>query len=148
MYPFPEAVLAKALEPYTHCRLVWCQEEPHNMGAWTFVVHRLLRVAEKVGFEDPVPRYVGRPEAASPATGVYRRHVEEQERLVDAALSVDERAAAPKRAAATSESEGADGRKAAAGESKKRRTRGKGTTKGAGKSKRTRQKKAKKGSGS
>ncbi|NIR46174.1 MAG: 2-oxoglutarate dehydrogenase E1 component [Gemmatimonadetes bacterium] len=149
LYPFPEAVLERALEPYKHCRLVWCQEEPHNMGAWTFVVHRLLRAAEKVGFEDPVPRYVGRAEAASPATGLYRRHVEEQERLVDAALSVGGggTAGAPKREAAADG--GGDGRKTeSSGKSKQRRSRSDAKAKSSGKGKRSRQKKAKKGSGS
>jgi 2-oxoglutarate dehydrogenase E1 component len=90
VYPFPEEELAKALAPYKHCRLIWCQEEPHNMGGWSFVVYRLMRVAEKAGFSDPVPRYAGRPESASPAAGQHSRHLEQQKRLIDEALTVDD----------------------------------------------------------
>jgi 2-oxoglutarate dehydrogenase E1 component len=89
LYPFPDGELAEALKAYRHCRLVWCQEEPHNMGAWTFVVYRIMRVAEEVGFEDPVPRYAGRAAAAAPATGLRKRHDEEQSRLIDEALTVE-----------------------------------------------------------
>ncbi len=53
------------------------------MGAWPVLLHRFL----EAGF-DPLPRYVGRAEAASPATGSHRRHREEQARLVSGALDL------------------------------------------------------------
>jgi 2-oxoglutarate dehydrogenase E1 component len=59
------------------------------MGAWSFVSERIAGVAAHVGFEAPQPRYTGRPASASPATGNYARHLEEQARLVDEALTVD-----------------------------------------------------------
>ncbi|NIN72215.1 MAG: 2-oxoglutarate dehydrogenase E1 component [Gemmatimonadetes bacterium] len=90
LYPFPSGDLEEKLAPYTHCALVWCQEEPGNMGAWTYIADRVAEVAEKLGFAEPRPRYAGRAPSASPATGVYLRHQEEQDRLVDAALTVTE----------------------------------------------------------
>ena len=89
LYPFPEAALASVLQAYRHCALVWCQEEPRNMGAWSFVREFLPEVATRAGVRDPEPRYAGRPAAAAPATGVHRVHVAEQARLVDEALRTD-----------------------------------------------------------
>lgn len=59
-----------------------------NMGAWTFVAPRLQEVLAQVATGSPVPAYVGRPESASPATGSHKRHVDEQRKLVDEALSL------------------------------------------------------------
>jgi 2-oxoglutarate dehydrogenase E1 component len=88
LYPFPAEPLAELLEPYRHCHLVWCQEEPRNMGAWDFVDEFLLEVAEEVGCERPEPRYAGRMTAASPATGLARVHQTEQAELLAEALTV------------------------------------------------------------
>ncbi|WP_193367079.1 2-oxoglutarate dehydrogenase E1 component [Pelagibius marinus] len=88
LYPFPVDALAQELEPYKHCDLVWCQEEPRNMGPWAFVSSFIEEVAEDIGFEKPRPRYAGRPSAASPATGSHKRHVEEQAALLDDALTL------------------------------------------------------------
>ncbi len=88
LYPFPAQALAQALEPYVRCRLVWAQEEPRNMGAWTFVRDLIARVAEKLRFSSPEPRYAGREDSASPAAGSFDRHTAEQARLVDEALTV------------------------------------------------------------
>jgi 2-oxoglutarate dehydrogenase E1 component len=88
LYPFPVDALSQELEPYRHCDLVWCQEEPRNMGPWSFVSTFIEEVAESVGFNKPRPRYAGRPSAASPATGSHKRHVAEQASLVDDALTL------------------------------------------------------------
>jgi len=88
LYPFPAGDLTERLAPYSHCSLVWCQEEPANMGAWTFIADRVAEVANELGFAEPRPRYAGRPPSASPATGLHRRHQEEQKRLVDEALTI------------------------------------------------------------
>jgi 2-oxoglutarate dehydrogenase E1 component len=88
LYPFPVDALAQELEPYKHCDLVWCQEEPRNMGPWSHVGEFIEEVAAEVGFARPRPRYTGRPSAASPATGSHKRHVEEQARLLDDALTL------------------------------------------------------------
>ena len=75
LYPFPQGELARIVGRFgKNCRLVWVQEEPANMGAWSFVRHRLEDLfGRKVS-------YAGRPPAASPATGfphIYRRQQEE-----------------------------------------------------------------------
>ncbi len=88
LYPFPSDALAELLAPYRHCHLVWCQEEPRNMGAWTFVSELIEEVVAELGFAHPVLRYAGRPTAASPATGIAGHHEREQRELVDEALAV------------------------------------------------------------
>ncbi|MEQ9608905.1 MAG: thiamine pyrophosphate-dependent enzyme, partial [Kiloniellaceae bacterium] len=88
LYPFPVDALSHELEAYKHCDLVWCQEEPRNMGPWAFVSTFIEEVAESIGFDKPRPRYAGRPSSASPATGSHKRHVEEQAALLDDALTL------------------------------------------------------------
>ncbi len=89
LYPFPHKTLAGELAKYPQAEVVWCQEEPENMGAWTFMDRRIEAVLEEVGMQARRPRYVGRPAAASPATGLLRRHVFEQKTLVARALAAD-----------------------------------------------------------
>ncbi|KPK82310.1 MAG: 2-oxoglutarate dehydrogenase [Gemmatimonas sp. SM23_52] len=89
LYPFPADELAAELEPYKECELIWCQEEPRNMGAWSFIAERIAEVTERSGLAQPEPRYAGRPAAAATATGLYERHLKEQARLVDEALSLE-----------------------------------------------------------
>jgi 2-oxoglutarate dehydrogenase E1 component len=86
LYPFPEGTLAEELARYPKAEIVWCQEEPENMGAWTFVDRRIEAVLEDMGARARRPRYVGRPAAASPATGLLTRHNFEQKALVAEAL--------------------------------------------------------------
>ena len=88
LYPFPFDALQELLEPYRNCHLVWCQEEPRNMGAWSFVGEFIAEVAETLGFSDPEPRYAGRMTAASPATGLASVHAAQQAALVADALEV------------------------------------------------------------
>ncbi len=89
LYPFPVKSLGAELANYPNAEVVWCQEEPENMGAWRFVDRRIEAVmATTPKMKATRPRYVGRPEAASTATGVMRRHVIEQAKLVDEALTV------------------------------------------------------------
>ncbi|MGQ0763224.1 MAG: multifunctional oxoglutarate decarboxylase/oxoglutarate dehydrogenase thiamine pyrophosphate-binding subunit/dihydrolipoyllysine-residue succinyltransferase subunit [Acidobacteriota bacterium] len=86
LYPFPRTAIKETLAKYPNANdLVWCQEEPRNMGGWTFMEGK---------FEDLIPRgdqlrYIGRTESASPATGNYSVHVKEQEKLVREALTID-----------------------------------------------------------
>jgi 2-oxoglutarate dehydrogenase E1 component len=86
--PFPAKALAEQFQRYSRADVVWCQEEPQNMGAWTFVAPRIEAVHAELGGAVKRPRYVGRPEAASPATGVLKTHVAEQAALVDEALTL------------------------------------------------------------
>ena len=87
LYPFPANTLAKILQPYRNAEIVWCQEEPQNMGAWNFVDRRIEQVLAGLDIGAKRPRFAGRAEAASPATGLYKRHVEEQARLANDALT-------------------------------------------------------------
>ncbi|MEO1076829.1 MAG: multifunctional oxoglutarate decarboxylase/oxoglutarate dehydrogenase thiamine pyrophosphate-binding subunit/dihydrolipoyllysine-residue succinyltransferase subunit, partial [Bacteroidota bacterium] len=88
LYPFPEAEVRAELERFGHVTdVVWCQEEPQNMGAWSFVQPHLDRLLmERHGDCCVRPQYVGRPAAASPATGSSKVHAAEQDRLVNEAL--------------------------------------------------------------
>jgi 2-oxoglutarate dehydrogenase E1 component len=88
LYPFPSDALSKLLAPYRHCHLVWCQEEPRNMGAWTFVSEFIEEVVVEMDFSHPTLRYAGRHTAASPATGIAGHHEREQRALIDEALTV------------------------------------------------------------
>ncbi len=88
IYPFPKKSLAKALKRTPKAQVVWCQEEPQNMGSWDFVDPRIEHVLTEIGAEHQRPRYIGRRSAASPATGNFTRHVKEQETLVNDALDL------------------------------------------------------------
>jgi 2-oxoglutarate dehydrogenase E1 component len=68
---------------------VWCQEEPENMGAWHFIDRRIEKALTGLNVRATRPIYVGRAEAASPATGSLRTHLKEQADLVDRALTVN-----------------------------------------------------------
>ncbi len=87
LYPFPFNALANVLQRYRNAEIIWCQEEPQNMGAWTFVDRRIEQVLSTLDVASKRPRFAGRAEAASPATGLYKRHAEEQGQLVTDALA-------------------------------------------------------------
>ncbi len=79
LYPFPQERIEALLSRYPEASdLVWAQEEPRNMGAWTFVDDRLR---DRPGRQRRL-RYVGRARSASPATGSIKRHLVEQEAVV------------------------------------------------------------------
>jgi 2-oxoglutarate dehydrogenase E1 component len=88
LYPFPAKTLPRLLAPYAKADVVWCQEEPENMGAWRFLDRKLEAVLTKLGGACVRPSYVGRIEAASPATGLAKVHASEQASLVDRALTI------------------------------------------------------------
>lgn len=85
-YPFPEEELVAELKKYKNAEVVWCQEEPENMGAWYFVDRRLEKALLKAKIKAERPRYVGRPAAASPAAGYAKVHNKQQVALVSEAL--------------------------------------------------------------
>ena len=88
LYPWPAKELAEELAKYPNADVVWCQEEPENMGSWYFVDRRIEGVLSEIKHKAGRPIYVGRKAAASPATGLLKAHLREQAELVDAALSV------------------------------------------------------------
>jgi len=87
-YPFPDKTLSRVLAPYNNADVVWCQEEPENMGAWNFVDRRIEAVLGRLDGKARRPSYVGRPAAASPATGLAKTHMAEQSRLVSTVLGI------------------------------------------------------------
>jgi multifunctional 2-oxoglutarate metabolism enzyme len=83
LYPFPEEQLRDIFDGYPQARkLVWVQEEPENMGAWTFMSARLRRLLNDGWTLD----YAARAESASPATGNHKVHEQEQEELINKAF--------------------------------------------------------------
>ncbi len=89
LYPFPWKGLMQQLARYKHAEVVWAQEEPANMGAWFFVCQRIETILKESENDFKHPVYVGRRSAASPATGLHSRHVDEQNWIVDQALEGD-----------------------------------------------------------
>ena len=90
LYPFPDENLTEVLTTYRHAReVVWCQEEPENMGAWQYIDHRIEKVITNLGMETTRPHYLGRPASAATATGFAKKHEKVQKELVDRALSID-----------------------------------------------------------
>ena len=88
LYPWPINSLKEQLGRFPNAKFIWCQEEPANMGAWFFVDRRLEAVLEEIGHKNTRVRYAGRVAAASPATGLLKRHNKEQAYLVNEALTI------------------------------------------------------------
>jgi len=86
LYPFPARALVSELKRFKNAELVWCQEEPANMGSWTFVQPYLEWAMNQVGMANSRPRYAGRAAAASPATGLFGRHKQQMEAFLEQAL--------------------------------------------------------------
>ena len=87
LYPFPGEPLAKRVARMPNLReVVWCQEEPKNQGYWFFVEPFIEGVLTEANAAVPRARYAGRAAAASPATGLMKRHQLEQGALVADAL--------------------------------------------------------------
>ncbi|MGE5487471.1 MAG: 2-oxoglutarate dehydrogenase E1 component, partial [bacterium] len=84
LYPFPGAQVQEIIGQYpVTADVAWVQEEPWNMGAWRYVREQIQPLIAETR---RVLRYIGRPESSSPATGLHRRHVEEQNAIIEAAL--------------------------------------------------------------
>jgi 2-oxoglutarate dehydrogenase E1 component len=88
LYPFPARGLIEQLSRFPKAEVVWCQEEPKNMGAWTYIEHNLDWVLDHVDSKPRRPRYAGRPASASTATGLLSKHNAEQKTLVADALGL------------------------------------------------------------
>jgi 2-oxoglutarate dehydrogenase E1 component len=87
LYPWPHKTLIAELGRFPNADVVWCQEEPFNMGAWTFVQPGLERALEFIKAKVRRPHYVGRPASASTATGLMSRHLKELKTLLDEAFA-------------------------------------------------------------
>lgn len=86
LYPFPAQELSNILAQYSNAEVVWCQEEPENMGAWNFVDRKIEKLLRVVNHKATSVEYAGRVAAASPATGISSIYKAEQEALIDQAL--------------------------------------------------------------
>jgi 2-oxoglutarate dehydrogenase E1 component len=87
LYPFPFKALLAEMARFPNAEVVWCQEEPFNMGYWTYIEPNLEFVLTKIAGESKRPRYVGRKPTASTATGIASKHKEQQDALVNEALA-------------------------------------------------------------
>ena len=86
LYPFPAKALINELSRFRNAEMVWCQEEPKNMGAWSFIDPYLEWVLQHIEAKHQRVRYTGRPAAASPATGLMSKHLAQLEAFLEDAL--------------------------------------------------------------
>ena len=86
LYPWPHKALINILSRFKRAEVVWCQEEPYNMGAWSYAQPNIERVLEFIGAARTRPRYAGRPPSASTATGLMSRHLRELKTFLEEAL--------------------------------------------------------------
>jgi 2-oxoglutarate dehydrogenase E1 component len=87
LYPWPHKALIQELSRFKDAEFVWCQEEPYNMGAWSFAQPNIERVLEYIGAKTTRARYVGRQASASTATGLMSRHLRELKAFLDEAMA-------------------------------------------------------------
>jgi 2-oxoglutarate dehydrogenase E1 component len=87
LHPFPTKALVHELSRFKQAEIVWCQEEPRNMGAWFFVDTFIEWVLNQIGAAHRRPRYAGRPASAATATGLLSKHVAQLKTLLDDALN-------------------------------------------------------------
>jgi 2-oxoglutarate dehydrogenase E1 component len=89
LYPFPNDELLEVLAKYTNtAQIAWCQEEPRNQGAWFQIRHRIEDAIETV-YPAVKVEYAGRISSAAPACGYMSLHLEEQQQLINDALTVN-----------------------------------------------------------
>ncbi|MET4220533.1 2-oxoglutarate dehydrogenase E1 component [Bradyrhizobium sp. LB14.3] len=87
LYPVPLKALVAELSRFKKAEMVWCQEEPRNMGAWHFIEPYLEWVLNQVNGVSRRPRYVGRAASAATATGLMSKHQAQLKAFLDEALS-------------------------------------------------------------
>lgn len=88
-YPFPAMALTKELERFKNAEMVWCQEEPKNQGAWSFIEPNIEWCLSRIKAKHTRPVYAGRAASASPATGLASQHKAQQAALVNEALTIE-----------------------------------------------------------
>jgi 2-oxoglutarate dehydrogenase E1 component len=87
LYPVPLKALVMELSRFKGAEVVWCQEEPRNMGAWHFIEPYLEWVLNQIHAPNRRPRYAGRAASAATATGLMSKHVAQLKALLDDALN-------------------------------------------------------------
>ncbi|MBX9932112.1 MAG: 2-oxoglutarate dehydrogenase E1 component [Methylobacterium sp.] len=88
LYPFPRKALATEMSRFRNAEVVWCQEEPKNMGPWAFVEPYLEWVLGQAGSSSKRARYVGRPASASTAVGMLSKHQAQLQAFLNEALAL------------------------------------------------------------
>ncbi|MDH3690188.1 MAG: 2-oxoglutarate dehydrogenase E1 component [Gammaproteobacteria bacterium] len=88
IYPFPESLITRQLARYPQADVVWCQEEPRNMGAWSFLDRRIEKILRDIDHSHARARYVGRLENPSPGAGIRSTHDAEHAEVIAAALDI------------------------------------------------------------
>ena len=86
LYPMPLKALVNELSRFGQAQIAWVQEEPKNMGAWTFIDPYLEWVLMQVNYGQTRPRYIGRPAAAATATGLMSKHLAQMKAFTDEAF--------------------------------------------------------------
>jgi 2-oxoglutarate dehydrogenase E1 component len=86
LYPFPTKALLQELSRFKNAEVVWCQEEPRNMGAWNFAENYIEWVLNQLNAKNRRPRYAGRPASAATAAGVMAKHQAQLKALLEEAL--------------------------------------------------------------
>ena len=86
LYPFPAKALINELSRFKNAEMVWCQEEPKNMGSWSFIEPYLEWVLAHIDAKSKRVRYAGRPASASTATGLMSKHLTQLEAFLEDAL--------------------------------------------------------------
>ena len=86
LYPLPLKTLVQVLERFKKAEVVWCQEEPRNMGGWYFIEPYLEWVLNQIGAAHKRPRYAGRAASAATATGLMSKHLAQLRAFLDEAL--------------------------------------------------------------
>jgi 2-oxoglutarate dehydrogenase E1 component len=86
LFPFPTRAVIHELARFKGAEMIWCQEEPRNMGAWFFVEPFLEWILNQVQAKHRIPRYAGRPAAAATATGLMSKHLAQLKAFLDEAL--------------------------------------------------------------
>ena len=88
LYPFPIKSLVKEIKKYAkNAKFYWCQEEPKNMGAWFSVRDYIQWTLNYIGANNNKINYIGRGTAASPATGYAKRHMAQQNEIIENVFS-------------------------------------------------------------
>ncbi len=87
IYPFAKEEIEKEFKKYKNAEIIWCQEEPKNMGAWKFVDDLIEESLIAAKHKNSRAKYVGRVACASPATGYASYHAREQKKVIEDALA-------------------------------------------------------------
>ncbi|MXN66766.1 2-oxoglutarate dehydrogenase E1 component [Stappia sp. GBMRC 2046] len=87
LFPFPTKALSQELSRFKNAEIVWCQEEPKNMGSWAFIQPYVEWVLNQIGAKHDRPRYVGRAASAATATGLMSKHLAQLQAFLDEAFA-------------------------------------------------------------